>query len=345
MPRLVIDDVAWYLLLNAAKISMMRKRMPMEPAMKKRLFLLSSFVLTHTSLALDLSKEPLKPLPPPATVNTSKVELGRMLFHDKGLSKDGTISCASCHDLKKGGTDQAVVSTGVGGQKGAVNSPTVFNARHNFVQFWDGRAATLEAQAEGPVENPIEMGAEWGAVVKYVQSQPKYKPLFAKAFNGVISKKTITESIADFERTLDTPSRFDDYLSGDANALNAQEKEGYAKFKQYGCIACHSGVNIGGHMYQKMGLVHDYFKDRGSLRQEDYGRYNITKKDADKHFFKVPTLRNIALTGPYFHDGSVTSMKEAVIKMGYYQLGLTIPDKDAADIVAFLKTLTGKDLQ
>jgi len=191
----------------------------------------------------------------------------------------------------------------------------------------------------------VEMGAEWGAVVKYVQSQPKYKKLFAKAFHGEISKKTITESIADFERTLDTPSRFDDYLSGDGNALNAQEKEGYAKFKQYGCIACHSGVNIGGHMYQKMGLVHDYFKDRGNISKEDYGRYNVTKKEADKHFFKVPTLRNIALTGPYFHDGSVTSMKEAVIKMGHYQLGITIPEKDASDIVAFLKTLTGKDLQ
>lgn len=312
--------------------------------MLKKSFISIMMLFMSGVWAIDASKEPLKPLPPPAKVDEIRVKIGRLLFHDKRLSKSGTISCASCHDLQKGGTDRSVVSIGINELKGGINSPTVYNSRHNFVQFWDGRAASLEEQAEGPVANPVEMGMEWEAVVKIVQQDPQYKALFAKAFNGKISKKTITEAIADFERTLDTPSRFDDYLAGDEQALTAQEKTGYAKFKQYGCIACHSGVNVGGHMYQKMGLVHDYFKDRGSIKKEDLGRFNITGKESDRHMFKVPTLRNVELTWPYFHDGSVKTLKEAVINMGHYQLGITIPDKDAEDIVAFLKTLTGKEL-
>jgi cytochrome c peroxidase len=311
---------------------------------KQAIMMMSAF-FSINSLALDLSNEPLKPLPKKADIEASKVELGSKLFHDTRLSGNNTISCASCHDLNKGGTDTDVVSTGIHGQKGGINSPTVYNSRHNFVQFWDGRAKNLEEQAQGPVENPVEMGANWQKVVVIIKSDPAYVRLFKKAYGGAITKKAITRAIADFERTLDTPSRFDEYLNGNENAINAKEKKGYALFKQYGCIACHSGINVGGHMYQKMGLVYDYFKDRGSLKKEDYGRFNVTGNDFEKHFFKVPTLRNIELTPPYFHDGSVKTLKDAVQKMGYYQLGIEIPDDDANDIVAFLKTLTGKSLQ
>lgn len=299
-------------------------------------------------LALSLNAfaaEPIQPLKPVKIENPVKVKLGDMLYHDKKLSPDHSVSCASCHDLKKGGTDQLPVSIGIRNQKGPINSPTVFNSRYNIKQFWDGRAKDLKEQAAGPVTNPKEMGSNWPYVIKTLKSEPNYVALFNKVYDGKIDKDSITDAIAQFEMTLITPSRFDDYLLGDVNAITAQEKQGYQTFKAVGCTACHNGINIGGGMFMKLGLVGDYFKERGSpITEADLGRYNVTKSAADKHVFKVPTLRNVELTPPYFHDGNVKTLDEAVIKMAKLQLGRNLSKTEVSDIVAFLKSLTGKNL-
>lgn len=277
---------------------------------------------------------------------TAKQKLGHALFHEKGLSGDGTVSCASCHDLKTGGVDKLQTSTGIKGQKGPINAPTVYNSSLNFVQFWDGRAKDLKEQAAGPVTNPLEMGGNWQEVIVFLEKSPKYKADFAKVYAGKITQETVTDAIASFEETLLTPSAFDAYLNGDENAISSQAKLGYRLFKSYGCIACHNGPNVGGAMYMKMGLVQDYFKSRGGeLTEADLGRFNVTKKESDKHHFKVPTLRNVALTSPYFHDGSVQSLNNAVVIMGKVQLNRDLPAADVAAIVAFLETLTGRQLK
>ncbi len=304
-------------------------------------FMLLLLGTVNASFASDM----LMPIKKETMPDKDKVSLGEQLFHEKGLSPDGTVSCSSCHDLKKGGTDNLPTSMGIKQQKGPINSPTVFNSRYNFVQFWDGRAKDLQDQAAGPVTNPKEMGSNWPYVVKFLSDNPKYLKLFKKVYKGKINKETVTDAIAYYEKTLVTPSPFDDYLNGDRNAISAKAKRGYKLFQQYGCIACHNGINVGGGMYMKMGMVQDYVKFRKRpMTDVDMGRYNVTKKKQDMHMFKVPTLRNIALTAPYFHDGSEPSLKRAVWIMGKIQLGRDISDKDLDDIVAFLHSLTGKGL-
>ncbi len=287
--------------------------------------------------------EPILPLPEKVDVNMDKVVLGRRLFHDPLLSSDGKISCATCHSLDHGGAEPRKTSVGVGDQVGPINSPTVLNAAYNIAQFWDGRAKDLQEQAEGPVANPGEMGETWDNVVKKVGKDADYKKAFAALYNDGVTKTNITDAIAEYERSLVTPSRFDKYLRGDQAALTEAEKTGYATFKEAGCTACHIGVLAGGGMYQKMGLVNDYFADRGGeLTEADLGRYNVTKNAADKHFFKVPTLRNVELTSPYLHDGSRETLEETVKIMGKYQLGKDLSDAQVNAIVAFLKSLTGE---
>ena len=299
-----------------------------------------------TYSALTLAAEPIQALSAVKVTEPIKVELGNKLFHEKKLSPDNTISCASCHDLAKGGTDRLPVSIGIRGQKGPINSPTVYNSRYNIKQFWDGRAKDLIEQAAGPVTNPKEMGSNWLYVIKTLKNSPKYVALFNKAYAGQINKQTITDAIASFEETLVTPSRFDDYLMGDKKALTAQEIKGYQTFKSIGCTRCHNGINVGGNMFMKMGLVKDYFKNRNiPITEADLGRYNVTKQKYDKHVFKVPSLRNIELTAPYFHDGQTKSLSVAVKTMAEFQLGRDLNSIEVRDIVAFLKSLTGKELR
>ncbi|QQR91957.1 MAG: cytochrome-c peroxidase [Myxococcales bacterium] len=272
-----------------------------------------------------------------------KVLLGRSLYHDKRLSGDETIACVSCHSFDHGGSEALKTSTGIRKQKGPINAPTVLNSSLNFRQFWDGRAADLKEQALGPVTNPLEMGAKWEDVLPKLAKDKAYKDAFAKLYDGKVNKENVVDAIAEYESSLITPSRFDKFLRGDKDAISQAEKDGYVKFKETGCISCHIGPGVGGTMYQKMGLVKDYFKARGGeLSEADMGRYNVTKNEADKHFFKVPLLRNIELTPPYFHDGSVATLEEAVTIMARHQLGKELSEKDVASIVTFLKTLTGE---
>jgi cytochrome c peroxidase len=290
-----------------------------------------------------LRREPIRPIPLNVTVNVQKAALGRRLFHDPALSSDRKVSCASCHDLSRGGTDQQKYSTGVQGMSGSINAPTVFNSAANFRQFWDGRAATLEEQIEGPIHSRTEMGSAWNQVVPTLQAVPGYVVAFQAIYSDGIQPANIKNALAEFERTLITPnSRFDKFLRGNDTALTAPEKEGYRKFKSYGCVSCHQGVNVGGNMFATLGAMDDYFMDRGSVTKADYGRFNVTGKDDDRFVFKVPSLRNVALTAPYLHDGSAKTLDRAVAIMGQYQLGRHIPREDLELIVKFLETLTGE---
>jgi cytochrome c peroxidase len=291
-----------------------------------------------------LKAEPIQPLPLTVAVDPKKIALGDKLFHDTSLSGDNTLSCASCHDLNKGGTDQAKVATGIRGQQGPINTPTVYNAMYNVAQFWDGRAKDLQTQAAGPVANPGEMGAQWDDVVATLKQVPAYQSAFSELYpQQGLTKDTVTDAIAVFEQSLVTAnSRFDQYLRGDDNSLNANEKAGYALFKD-NCASCHVGPALGGLSYEKIGAKRDYFHRRGgSITEADLGRYNMTHDEADRHVFKVPTLRNIELTFPYFHDGSVAQLADAVRIMAKVQKNKEFRPEEVDSLVAFLKTLTGE---
>ncbi|MFN6961375.1 MAG: cytochrome-c peroxidase [Rhodocyclaceae bacterium] len=288
----------------------------------------------------------LKPLPPIPAQDARKVTLGKKLFFEQRLSHDDTISCASCHPPSKGGADGLPVAIGIGGQQGPINTPTVLNAALNFVQFWDGRAATLEEQAAGPIHNPLEMGSNWNEVIAKLAADADYPRLFAAAFPARgITAATIAEAIAAYERSLLTPSRFDAWLQGDDAALSEQEQRGYRLFLDYGCASCHQGANVGGNLFQRFGVLGDYFAERGKpVTAADLGRYNVTGREEDRHVFKVPSLRNIALTAPYFHDASAATLQEAIRVMARYQLGRTLSDQDIEAIAAFLNSLTATAL-
>lgn len=300
-------------------------------------------LLGAAGAALAQSDEPIQPLPTDVRLDTKKVAIGERLFNDKRLSRDNSIACVSCHSLAKGGADGQVSATGIGGAKGPINTPTVFNSSLNFRQFWDGRAASLEEQAAGPVHNPKEMGSNWTEVLAKLARDGALVDQIKQSYPDGLQAKNIQDAISVFERSLTTPNaRFDKYLRGDKSALSSDELRGYQLFKANGCVACHQGVNIGGNMFQTFGVMGDYFAKRGDATAADLGRYNVTKNEADKHVFKVPSLRNVALTAPYFHDGSAKTLGDAVDVMFKYQLGRTSSAQDKELIVKFLYTLTGE---
>lgn len=295
--------------------------------------------------AAEFANEPVRPIHDSIPVDIRKVILGDMLFHDTRLSADNTVSCATCHSLNTAGVDNKQFSVGIKEQVGGVNAPTVFNAHYNFVQFWDGRAATLAAQAGGPPLNPIEMGHKsFDDICKVLSEDKAFEKVFMEVYPEGFTEATITDAIQEFERTLITPnSRFDKYLKGDKNILTAEEINGYDLFKKYNCATCHVGENLGGQSYELMGMRADYFGDRGAeITFEDHGRNKETKTERDMHRFKVPGLRNIELTGPYYHDGTKKTLEEAVIDMAKYEVGVNLTESETADIVKFLKTLTGE---
>lgn len=287
----------------------------------------------------EASTEPIQVIQPAIIKNPKYVELGKKLYFDPRLSKSGFISCNSCHNLSMGGTDNLKTSIGHNWSKGPINSPTVLNSSLNLAQFWDGRAADLKEQAGGPIANPGEMAFTHELAVDMLKSIPGYVADFKEAFGGrEITINEVTLAIAAFEETLVTPNaRFDQWLKGNKNALNKTELAGYQLFKSSGCIACHNGINIGGNSYQKMGLVEPY-----KANSPAQGRSAVTGNDADRFNFKVPTLRNIELTYPYFHDGEAATLTQAVDTMGRLQLGRKFSEEENAQIVAFLKTLTGE---
>ncbi len=302
--------------------------------------------MIFSTTLLHAADEPLKPLEAPQDLNEDKIKLGKRLFHDVRLSKDDSISCASCHNLASGGTDNKVVSTGIDAKQGTINSPTVFNSGLLFRQFWDGHAESLEDQIDGPVQNSVEMGSLWPEVIVKLHKDDTYPDEFRAIYKDekeIISRETIKDAIAEFERSLVTiNSPFDRYLKGEENAIDAQAKEGYKLFKKYGCASCHQGANVGGNMYQVFGVIDSYFEQRGNIKKADKGRFNVTANQEDMHSFKVPSLRLVALTAPYLHDGQAKTLREAVDIMFKHQLGRKAPDKDKEAIIHFLKTLVGE---
>jgi cytochrome c peroxidase len=290
---------------------------------------------------LTIFGKPLKTLElPKDKVALSLVELGRTLYHEKRLSRDNSISCNSCHDTKAFGVDGEKFSVGFNNHLTGRNSPTSFNAFMHVSQFWDGRAPTVEEQAKGPILAGGEMAMPSAeAVVKKINGIKGYKDLFEAAFpnsSPAITYDNVGKAIGAYERLFVTPSKFDNLLAGELSALNEKQKRGLKKFVTSGCVTCHTGNLLGGNIYQKLGLVKPW------PNQKDQGRFAITKKEQDKMFFKVPSLRNIEKTGPYFHDGSSEKLTEAVEVMARHQLGREFSKEEISDIVAFLKTLTGK---
>ena len=281
---------------------------------------------------------PLEAPNPANPVTEAKITLGRTLYYDARLSKNHDVSCNSCHQLDRFGVDGEPTSQGHKGQRGERNSPTTLNAALHLAQFWDGRAADVEAQAKGPILNPVEMAMpSEAAVVGVLDSIPGYAPLFAAAFPGEakpISYDNLTRAIGAFERRLITPAPLDRFIAGDANALSEAQLAGLVRFVDTGCTTCHVGSAVGGGMYQKLGLVKPY-------PTTDPGREKVTGNPADHAVFKVPSLRNVPKTGPYFHDGSVKTLPEAVRLMARHQLGKELDDQSVNEIVSFLGALVG----
>ena len=295
--------------------------------------------------ATDLStfsSAPILPIEPAIGLDPDRVALGNRLFHDTQLSKNNQISCASCHQNGLAGADGLPKSVGFEGKLAEFNAPTVWNSSLNFRQFWDGRAATLNEQINGPILDPEEMNSTWPEIVSKLEKDKDYVQAFRQLYPAGIQPDAIRDAIATYEQTLTTPNaRFDQYLRGNQEAITAEEKAGYQAFTNYGCIACHQGVNVGGNMFQRLGIMEDFFVDRGNVQRSDLGRVNITGRSRDRYVFKVPSLRNIELTAPYLHDGSIETLDETIKIMARYQLGREIPKGDVDLIVQFLRTLTG----
>jgi cytochrome c peroxidase len=304
------------------------------------------FIIAFPSISI--SREPVTPLPDikSLNLNSQKIELGKILFHETRLSKNDSISCATCHSLDNVGSlpGHKFSMEGISGKTVEFNTPTVFNSGFNFVQFWDGRVNNLEDQIDGPITNDDEMSSNWPEIISKLSSDEKYLKLFKEVFNEAPTEQNIKSAIAEFEKSLVTPSRFDKYLKGEVKAITKEELEGYQLFKKYGCVSCHQGKNIGGNMFQKFGIIGNYYDDKEQTSKNDLGRFNVTGKEEDKYVFKVPSLRNVALTPPYFHDGSVETLEEAIKIMGKYQVGVEISDEETKKIKAFLESLNGENL-
>lgn len=293
------------------------------------------------SLLAAFSVLPARMVSPTAPITDDQIALGKQLYFENRISKGQAISCNTCHGLDTYGVDNKPTSPGHKGQLGARNSPTVYNAALHVAQFWDGRAKDVEAQALGPILNPVEMSmASDKAVLEVLKSMPEYEAAFKKAFPAdkePISYTNVGKAIGAFERTLVTPSRWDKYLGGDDSALTDEEKAGLAKFLDVGCNTCHAGAAVGGRDFKKLGQAKAW-----PTELKDNGRFDVTKDEADRFFFKVPSLRNVDKTAPYFHDGSVKTLDEAVTLMARHQLGKELAADDVKNIVAFLKSLTGE---
>jgi len=298
--------------------------------------------------------EPIAPLPAEVSdVDPAKVRLGEKLFADRRFSGDGTVSCQSCHLPHVGMADPRRHSVSAFGKVRELNSPTLLNVRYNTAGLnWTGRTKDLDAQISGSVGNADTMAHDWAKVVQILAADAAMAAEFRSVYGGddPVNQKNASHAIVSFERSLVTPSRFDDWLLGKDNAITPQEKAGYEKFKSNGCVACHNGINVGGNSFMKFSMIGDYYADRarrgrGAMVEVDKGRFLVTRKEEDMHVFRVAPLRNVALTAPYFHDGAVDTLDEAILLMGRHQLGREIPLEDRRDIEAFLNSLTGKQFE
>lgn len=322
----------------------------MEPAVVRfRSALLASALLLGSAGSAahgqeDRADEPITPIPTTVDTRPDKVRLGERLFNDVRLSRSGAVACGTCHRLDAGGADNQAVATGLDGQKLDFNTPSIFNVGLDALLDWRGNYHSIEAQNAGVLQDARIMDTDWPSLLTMLHDDAEYRTAFAAIYGAEIGRAEVIDALAAYQRSLLTPnSRFDSYLRGQPHAISAEEQRGYELFKSYGCIACHQGVNIGGNLYQQFGVFADPFAGRAQS-QADLGRFVLTGDPADRHVFRVPSLRNVALTAPYFHDGRESSLSGAVTLMARSQLGRTLPDSDTALIVAFLRTLSGRYL-
>jgi cytochrome c peroxidase len=287
--------------------------------------------------------EPIAPLQPSEATDVAKVSLGELLFHDAALSGDRTVACASCHDLTAGGDDGHERPAGADGKPLDFNAPTIFNVSRNFRLNWRGEFRGIEEQNEAALLDPALMDASWNELLRRLQGDAGYLRRFAAAYGSAPTRDSVLDALASFQRSLITVNaRFDRHLMGQRGVLTPEELRGYELFKEYGCIACHQGANVGGNLFQRFGIFADPFADRASIDDTDLGRFTVTGLEQDRHVFRVPSLRNVALTAPYFHNGRTASLEEAISIMARAQLGRELPQDDIASIARFLNTLTGE---
>ncbi|WP_368912000.1 cytochrome-c peroxidase [Taklimakanibacter deserti] len=306
--------------------------------------LILALLATMTAVASPLaSEEPISPTQEHTPSDRKKIALGESLFHDVRLSHGDVVSCASCHGLDQGGDDGQARTRAANGRLLDFNTPTVFNAALNFRFNWRGNFRSLEAQNEAALLDPSLMNTTWPELLTKLSTNSTYTGHFFAVYGKLPNRQNVLDALAAFQRSLVTPDApFDRYLKGDRQAMKAEEKRGYELFKNYGCMACHQGINVGGNLFQKFGIFADPFVGQASISKADLGRMTVTGRGADRHVFRVPSLRNVMLTAPYFHDGRTTSLSEAVRIMARNQLGRELGARDVADIVAFLATLTGE---
>lgn len=288
-------------------------------------------------------QEPISPIPVQVEINQEKASLGEQLFFDTRLSRGNKLACASCHQLDAGGDDNLTLGLSISAEHHIINTPGIFNAQYNFRQKWDGSAETLHQQIDQVITNVHEFNNTWNVAITELSKDKQLTNDFETVYMDGITKNNIINAIVEFEKTLITPnSRFDRYLRNEENSLTNEEIKGYLTFKDLGCISCHQGINIGGNLYQKFGVFYNYIAERGDISKPDYGRMNTTNRQMDKFVFKVPSLRNVAVTAPYLHDGSVETLEEVISIMGKTQLGKTLTADEIFLIKQFLITLTGE---
>lgn len=280
------------------------------------------------------------PLPPAPPFDAARVALGKRLFHDPQLSQDRSLTCATCHPIDKGGTDHRQVSPSLKGGYTATNTPTIYNVALNFRQFWGGLVETLEEVSDRVI--PRTMGLPWDELLARLSQDATYVRDFATAFGG-ITRDAVNQALADYQRALvPRNAPFDRYLTGDSKALSADAQEGWRLFRDYGCVSCHQGRGVGGNMLQRFGVMGDYFKQRGNVAEADWGHFNATRREKDRFTFKVPSLRNVARSAPYFHDGTAVTLDMAIETMGEFQLGRPLTAAEVKALGAFLESLTGE---
>ncbi|WP_373547739.1 cytochrome-c peroxidase [Chamaesiphon sp.] len=309
----------------------------------QRFTTLQPVVTTPAQVEITKTDEPIQPIPLEIATDKPKVALGEQLFQDVRLSKNSQKSCLSCHSFSLGGADRIAHSIGIDGANTKVNTPTVFNVRFNFRFNWDGEFTNLADHLDALMSNPRTMGTQWPTAIRSLQQVPAYVRAFSQIYPDGVTATNIKDAIVAYELSLNTPNaRFDRFLLGDKTALTSTEKEGYRLFKNYGCVSCHQGVNIGGNMFQPFGVIGNYLIDRGQIKPADLGHFNVSENEADRYVFRVPSLRNVAVTAPYFHDGSAQTLTKAIEQMTKYQLGRSLAKKQIEQIAEFLGTLTGE---
>jgi cytochrome c peroxidase len=312
-------------------------------ALLPAILLFSLDALTAENQIVPALDEPIQPIPVDTTLDPDKVALGSILFNDTRLSRDNSLSCASCHILEVGGDDDLSTGIALDGNEHVVNTPSIFNARFNFRQHWDGESGTLEEQIDQALHSHLIAGSNWDQLLAKLNDDAELATLFERIYSSEITKENYLDALTEFEKSLVTPnSRFDQYLLGNTDSITEDEKKGYLLFKELGCISCHQGINVGGNLFQKFGIFYDYLGERGDIINADYGRINVTNREADMHVFKVPSLRNVEVTAPYLHDGNAETLEEAIAIMGKTQIGKIICEDDINLLAQFLRTLTGE---